>query len=164
MAYFSDGSATCSITPASAGNISCSSDERLKKNIELFSDLTSLDKILQLSTVTYEWKNLDNGRYTGYLAREIEKLAPEFVKTDDRGYLQVSYTGFIPWITGAIKALYGQIQEQSRNIVSVQDLKADKAEIEQLKSENAALKAKAAREYSEIKARIERIEKILNSN
>lgn len=153
VGYFSDGTATCSVTPnLGASGVSCSSDERLKKNIESISDLDSLEKILQLHTVTYEWKNIDNGRHTGYIAQEVEKLAPEFVNTDSRGYKQVSYTGFIPWITGAIKALYISTQEQGRSIASMQNEKVDRSEaeikmkkieveIDQLRTENALLKA-----------------------
>ena len=121
IATFTAGSATCTLTPTAGGSLACSSDKRLKKNIETFPDMDSLDKILKLRTVTYNWRNVDNGRHTGYIAQEIEKVAPEFVRTGDDGYKQVSYSGFIPWITGAIKSFYGEFKILVARVVSLED-------------------------------------------
>lgn len=138
VAYFQDGAASCSIIPTNAGSVTCSSDERLKRNIQSVSDALSLESILKLRTVTYEWKHKGNERHTGYVAQEVEKIAPEFINTDANGYKQVSYSAFIPWITGAIKEMYYRLSSQ-------QD------EVSRLKQENA-----------ELKARLEKIEKALN--
>ena len=135
VAHFSDGAQTCSITPSTAGNISCSSDQRLKKDITPFDDVTSLENILQLNTVTYHWKTGDDKLHTGYIAQEVEKVAPEFVVTGKDGMKQVSYVGFIPWITGAIKAIYAKLLGHESEI------SAQGARIQTLESENAALKA-----------------------
>lgn len=153
VGHFSDGTQSCSIRPATAGSVSCSSDERLKKNIQMVEDSTSLETLLKLQTVTYEWRSVDDGRHTGYIAQEVEKIAPEFVNTGSDGLKQVSYTGFIPVITGAIKELHKkflihdeQIGAQNRQIAG----KADKTELEILRKENA-----------ELRARLDRIEKTL---
>lgn len=155
VGYFSDSSQSCSIRPSTAGNISCSSDERLKKNIEPVDDVFALENILKLQTVTYEWRSVDNGRHTGYIAQEVEKIAPEFVTTGSDGLKQVSYTGFIPLITGAIKELHNkllghdeQLATQARQIAAM----AEKKELEILKKENA-----------ELRARLDRVEKMLES-
>lgn len=146
VGLFSDGTQSCSVRPATAGSISCSSDERLKKNIQTVDDSASLETILKLQTVTYEWKSVDDGRHSGYIAQEVEKVAPEFVINGSDGFKQVSYTGFIPLITGAIKELHGRIKTQALQIAS----KADEAELESLRKENA-----------ELRNRLERIEKTL---
>lgn len=130
VATFSDGTATCSITPAIAGNITCSSDQRLKRDIASVSDLWSLDKILALNTVTYRWKNSDPV-HTGFIAQEIEKILPEFVSEDSRGYKQVSYVGLIPLITGAIKAVNDKLESLKNLLAS----KAEQSEVEVLKKQ-----------------------------
>lgn len=165
VGYFSDGSASCSITPSTLGSVSCSSDERLKKNIEFFSDLTSLERILKLQTVTYEWKNIHNGRHTGYIAQQVEKVAPELVTESKDGYKQVSYSGFIPWITGSIKALYVRavaLQDQVKGIVDrlfyLEEKDKDKdREIASLKIENETLK----KDNDVMKSRLDKIEAML---
>jgi hypothetical protein len=145
IATFADGGATtCTVTPASTG-FACSSDERLKKNIETFSDSASLENILQLRTVTYDWRSVDNGRHTGYIAQELEKVVPELVRTGEDGFKQVNYTGLVPWITGAIKAFYAEFKTsdeiKSREIASVKAENAElKARLDQQEKELAAIK------------------------
>lgn len=155
VATFADGGATtCTVTPASTG-FACSSDERLKKNIENFPDSSSLENILQLRTVTYDWRSVDNGRHTGYIAQELEQIAPEFVRTGEDGLKQVNYTGLVPWITGAIKAFYLEFKTSN-------EIKS--REIASVKSENLALKTistKLEHENAELKNRLDQQEKEL---
>jgi len=147
VAHFSDGTQTCSITPSTAGNISCSSDQRLKKDITPFDDVTSLENILQLNTVTYHWKTGDDKFHTGYIAQEVEKVAPEFVVTGKDGFKQVSYVGFIPWITGAIKAIYAKFNArfealENQNAALEKENAALKTQLEQQAKELSAIKQK----------------------
>ncbi|WP_413570073.1 tail fiber domain-containing protein [Bdellovibrio sp. HCB117] len=163
VGFFTDGTASCSIRPATAGSVSCSSDERLKKNVTGFSDATSLENILKLNTVTYEWRSVDNGRHTGYIAQEVEKIAPEFVTTGNDGYKQVSYSGFIPWITGAIKELNKKLM---LGMASKADKEMVENKIQTLELEVLAkdLKIKMLEEENlQIKARLEKIEKALGA-
>lgn len=146
VAYFSDGAASCSIKPSTAGNIACSSDRRLKKNIESVPDALLLEKILKLETVSFEWKHGAQGRQTGYIAQDIEKVAPELVETGADGSKQVSYGGFIPWLSGAVKALYTYDLAHSRDITDLQtQIKNQNAEIQTLKKENQALQLRLER-------------------
>jgi len=176
VGYFSDGTATCSITPATAGSVSCSSDERLKKNIKEFTDSLSLENVLKLKTVTYEWKNINNGRHTGYIAQEVEKVAPEFVTTGKDGFKQVSYTGFIPWITGAIKAFYSEFKAVVARVMNLEEkekvnerviasVKAEaKAENAALKKETLTLKTETLalkKENELMKTKLDKIEKLI---
>jgi hypothetical protein len=162
IATFADGGATtCTVTPASTG-FACSSDERLKKNIETFSDSASLENILQLRTVTYDWRSVDNGRHTGYIAQELEEVAPEFVRTGEDGFKQVNYTGLVPWITGAIKAFYGEFKAS----IGAVNYKAVVLESKTLalESKTYALEAKNTailQENAELKARLDQQEKEL---
>jgi len=82
------GTTSCSVT---SGGLSCSSDIRLKENIEQISD--GLDKVLGLRGVTYQWKKRnanDHIRQTDFIAQELEKVAPDLVAVGPRGYKQVN--------------------------------------------------------------------------
>jgi hypothetical protein len=148
VAKFQNADGTCTLTPAAAGSgIACSSDARLKENFTDVQGSFALDRILKLQAVTYNFKtDPSEKRHTGYLAQEIQKVAPEFVRQNEDGFLQVYYDGLIPWITEAIKTLDKHIAE-----LKTKDSVKDR-EIASLKAENA-----------EIKARLERIEKRIQS-
>jgi hypothetical protein len=74
----------------------CSSDARLKKNVVALSN--ALDKLTSLRPVSYEWRkeefperHFGAGKQTGLIAQEVEKVLPELVATDEKGYKAVSY-------------------------------------------------------------------------
>ena len=94
---------TCSIN-ASTG-ISCSSDERLKTNItDLNSD--TLDKVLSLKTVTYNWKTDENGKpMIGFIAQDLQSQFPELVSENIDGMLSVNYAQITPVIVEAIREM-----------------------------------------------------------
>ena len=56
------------------------SDIRLKENIEPLNN--SLEKLLQLSGVTYSWIGQE-GKRIGFIAQEVEKVIPELVFTNN---------------------------------------------------------------------------------
>ena len=103
------------------GTINGSSDARLKTNINTMTG--SLDNILKLRGVTFNWKESSNPTKTqyGFIAQEVEKVFPDLVGTDSNGYKTVNYIGVIPVLTEAIKT--------------------QQEEIESLKSENEQLKS-----------------------
>ena len=88
----------------------CSSDERLKKNITPFSPV--LDRLTQLTPVTYNWRadeftdrHLGTSLQTGLIAQEVELQIPELVVTDDKGFKQIVFQ-YLPFYTiQAIKEL-----------------------------------------------------------
>ncbi|MBC7467453.1 MAG: tail fiber domain-containing protein [Bdellovibrio sp.] len=155
VAKFQNADGTCTMTPASSGSgIACSSDERLKENFQDVTGTFALNHILQLQAVTYNFKTSStHNRRTGYKAQDVQKVAPEFVRQNEDGLLQVYYDAFIPWITEAIKTLHSRVAgienhqvSQDRQIASVKaeaNAKAAKleAENEKLKLENAAIKS-----------------------
>lgn len=103
------------------GTINGSSDARLKTNINTMTG--SLDNILKLRGVTFNWKESSNPTKTqyGFIAQEVEKVFPDLVGTDSNGFKTVNYSGVIPVLTEAIKT--------------------QQEEIESLKSENEQLKS-----------------------
>ncbi|HVE81067.1 MAG TPA: tail fiber domain-containing protein [Candidatus Dormibacteraeota bacterium] len=77
---------------------SCSSDERLKKNITNVSDI--LSSFGQLKVVNYDWRsdefpeyNFGTATQTGLIAQDVELLFPSLVSTDSNGYKTLDYTG-----------------------------------------------------------------------
>ncbi|MFH6936275.1 tail fiber domain-containing protein, partial [Flavobacterium sp. FlaQc-30] len=95
-----------------------SSDRRFKKDITPITN--ALDKIMKIDGVGYNWKadefkemSFDQRHQLGVIAQDIEKVLPEAVTVDDKGYYSVSYTTIIPVLVEAVK-------EQQNEILSLQ--------------------------------------------
>jgi hypothetical protein len=125
------------------------SDERLKDIRAPFT--RGLNDLLGLNTIYFNYKkdnalNLpSNKEYVGIKAQDVQKVIPEAVSKDKEGYLHVSNDSIIWTAINAIKELYyklighdKQLEIHTRQIAS----KAEKSEVEQLRVENAALKAR----------------------
>ncbi len=169
VANFQNADGTCTITPASSGSgIACSSDERLKENFQEVTGAFALDRILQLQAVTYNFKTSSpDNRRTGYKAQDVQKVAPEFVRENQDGLLQVYYDAFIPWITEAMKTLYSRITGiEGQQRAQAEMIDAQARNIASVQAENAKLKANDLakdEKIKELEQRLERIEKSLNS-
>jgi hypothetical protein len=82
------------INGANGGTCTCSSDERLKKNIEPLPSATALEQMLKLRGVSFEWKNPEEhqnhaGTQTGVIAQDVEKVIPQWVGEDKKGFKTV---------------------------------------------------------------------------
>ena len=84
------------------------SDERYKKNITPIEG--SLNKILELEGVEYEWKK-NNEKTIGFIAQEVGSILPEIVFEDKEGYLSIDYSKVTPVLVNAIKEQQVQINE-----------------------------------------------------
>jgi len=98
------------------------SDARWKKNVSTLSTSSSLDKIMALTPVTYEWKTdefpdmkFTTGTQLGFIAQDVENIIPEVVTTDNNGYKGISYEKIVPVLTSAI-------QEQQKEIESLKTM------------------------------------------
>lgn len=107
------------------------SDLRYKRNIA--SVESSLQKILNIRGVTYDWrtdefpeKEFTTDKQLGVIAQEVETQFPEAVHTDKNGYKSVSYTSLVAPLIEAVKELF----------VS----KADVQRVEKLELENQEMK------------------------
>jgi hypothetical protein len=125
-----------------------SSDRRLKENISPLDD--SLEKILQLQGVEYDWKDkrvFSDKHQIGLIAQDVEKVYPEVVVTDSKtGLKAIAYAQLISPIIEAIKFLNDRVAwlfaENDRQAKDIKTLQSDSAEID---------------------ARMDRIEKTINS-
>lgn len=89
------------------------SDIRLKKDFRPVQN--SFVRLSQLKGYTYLWKNEKMKELqTGFIAQDIQKVFPELVTTDDKGFLSVNYVGLIPHLVEANKIL----QKQNEDLLS----------------------------------------------
>jgi hypothetical protein len=89
------------------------SDKKLKKNIKPLKG--SLEKILRLRGVTFDWKSTENpgflsGNQTGMIAQEVEGIFPEWVGEHADGTKYIAVTGFEAHMIECIKTLHEEIE------------------------------------------------------
>ncbi|MBL7664795.1 MAG: tail fiber domain-containing protein [Bacteriovoracaceae bacterium] len=130
---------------ASANSFVYSSDIRLKQNVEPIDN--ALEKILSLQGVEFEWKK-DGKQDVGFIAQDVQKIEPKLVETlpQKEAYLAVKYGNITAILVEAVKEIKTMIDELFDN---------DK----ELKRELASVKA----ENEELKKRLDRLEKKLDS-
>ena len=94
---------------ASCGLLVCS-DLRYKRNIIPLNN--SLENILKINGVRYDLrkeefpeKNFSNQPQIGFIAQDLEKIFPEMVFTDEKGYKSVDYARLTPVLVEALKEL-----------------------------------------------------------
>ncbi len=97
------------------------SDVRYKDEIAPLDN--GLDSILKIDAYKYFYKteefpemNFSNKKQIGFIAQELEKVLPEVVKTDDKGYKSVNYAQVTPMLLQGIKELNSVVEQQSNVI------------------------------------------------
>ena len=131
----------------------CSSDARLKTNILPFAPI--LDRLVKLQPVHFDWNTeqypdyqFGAGRNSGLLAQDVEKVFPEMVSADARGFKTVNYTE-LPYLTlAAIRelktendSLRTQLSERQRELEELrQEVEARLARLERPPSHRAKKK------------------------
>lgn len=124
----------------------------MKKDFEIIPD--SLEKILTLNGYYYYWnRGSDKAKKIGLKAQEVEKVFPEVISKGNDGFLSVSYNHLVAVVIEAIKEFYEEFK-----ILKSSD-EAREHEIAAMTIENAV----KDKEIVELKARLDKIEKILNS-
>jgi len=99
-----------------ANNFVTASDRRLKKDVRPLSFSTG-----GLPTA-YEYKWVSNDvSDIGFLADEVEAIAPSCVFTDDAGYKAVNYGKLVPLCFAAIKELQSRVSELEEAVKSPQN-------------------------------------------
>jgi len=101
-------------TFTATGDISSSSDVRLKTNIKTLTN--SLEKILSIRGVEYDRIDLDGKHQIGVIAQEIEEIAPELVSEDENGFKSVSYGNITALLIEAVKELSAKVKELESKI------------------------------------------------
>ena len=109
------------------------SDIRLKEDIKPLEG--SLNRIMHLQGVSFYWKDKKRGGglQRGFIAQDVEKVIPEWVKIDQDGYKWLEKQGVEAILVEAIKEQQSIIQTQQ---LQIDGLKArlDKLEREQIQT------------------------------
>ncbi len=95
----------------------CSSDERLKKDIQPIENV--LDKLAKLRPVTFSMRKEEfpeygfgEGTSYGLIAQEVEKIFPDLVEIDQNGYKMVKYGPELSMLTlAAVSELNSEVQK-----------------------------------------------------
>ncbi|HBX50880.1 MAG TPA: hypothetical protein DEH02_07415 [Bacteroidales bacterium] len=117
------------------------SDVRYKKDINPIT--SALNNVLKIQGVTYHWRkdefkdlNFNNTLQYGVIAQELEKIFPELVNTDTKGYKSVDYAKLTPVLVEAIKEQQ-KIIANMQSVVANQQIANDKlkADVEKIKQQ-----------------------------
>jgi len=100
------------------GNLSVSSDERLKTDIASFD--RSLAAVLEIDPINYRWREetgFDTEHvYSGFSAQDIQEVIPEAVGVDKDGMLTLTDRPILAAVVNAVKALNANIVGLSETI------------------------------------------------
>jgi hypothetical protein len=130
----------------------CSSDMRLKQNIRPF--LPILGKLIQLRPVSYDWRSEEHPEFhfgseraNGLIAQEVEKVFPDMVATDERGYKAVNYSELPLLLLQAVRELKSEndtLRQERANDQQqlLETLRQQQQMIQQLQSELDGFKAR----------------------
>ena len=95
-----------------------SSDQRLKKNIELIEN--PMEKVESLRGVSFDWRKDSKSDY-GFIAQEVQRSIPEIVKKGPgQETLSVDYVKIVPVLVEAIKKQQIEIEELKNRIKELQ--------------------------------------------
>lgn len=96
-----------------SGTVVQSSDIRLKENIKNIDNAS--DKLERISGVYFNWRD-SKKTAVGVIAQEVQKVLPEVVSEDNKGYLNVDYGGIVPLLIETVKEQKSTIQNLEKRI------------------------------------------------
>lgn len=129
LASYALSTSTTACNPSSA---------KLKDNIKDFESNKGIEDVLKLRPVTFTYKpNMKiSGNQVGFIAEEVYKVVPEAVGLDSKGQpYNVDYSKIVPSLTKAIQDIWHKLTGYDQRI------------------------AKLEKENSELKARLDKLEK-----
>jgi len=88
-------------------NVTAYSDEKLKKNLEVIPN--ALEKVQTLTGYTFDRKDIE-GRQTGLIAQDVQKILPEAV-VEHEGTLSLAYGNLVGLLVEAIKELKQEVED-----------------------------------------------------
>lgn len=107
-------------------DIRFTSDGRLKKDVKNIRQ--ALTKIKKLRPVTYRWKSNDE-MDQGLIAQEVQKVYPELVLENDRGFLSVNYIMLTPMLIRSVQELDDENRSLKKDLAQ---LKNEQKKVNQL--------------------------------
>ena len=101
-----------------SGTVLQASDERLKENIYTIDNAS--DRLDAIDGVYFNWKEKEERRI-GVIAQQVQKVLPEVVSEDNKGYLNVDYGGLAPLLIETIKEHKSIINDLEKRISQLED-------------------------------------------
>jgi hypothetical protein len=106
------------------------SDLRLKRDVrDLTASLDVFEALSSLRGVTFSWdttveavRNMGSQRELGLIAQDVERVLPEAVRTDTRGYRAVDYAKLTAFLVEVAKAQQAEIERLEARVVSTDAL------------------------------------------
>jgi hypothetical protein len=133
-----------------AGNITASgfvnsSDIRYKKNIHALEN--PIGNLLKINGVRYDWrvlefpeKHFSEKNQIGFIAQELEKIYPEMVFTDEKGFKSVDYARLTPVLVEAVKDLVLKNEalknQHEKSVSRLNELEEKMGKLEALSTKN----------------------------
>ena len=112
-----------------------SSDLRLKKEIRPLE--SSLEKVLKLKGVSYEWRAEDypdrgfsKRKQIGLVAQDVEEIIPELVNTNGSGFKSISYDRLTAVLVEAVKEL--KLENEQLKALLLKKVKKQQSRIDEL--------------------------------
>jgi len=125
------------------------SDRRYKKNFLSISneEESALDKILKIEGIYFDWRNdefpqkkFSRSRDMGVIAQDVQKVFPEAVVVDKKGYFSVAYSKLVAPLIESVRELFSNEKELRREVASLREnLKSIESKNKDLESQNRAL-------------------------
>ena len=120
------------------GNWSGIADRRLMDQVQQVNSEEMLEKVLELSAISYDLQPEDhNTSVIGFDGAELKKVRPDLVKTNAEGYLEATYGDMDPMLVEAIKALNNKIESLEKENL---ELKNQLRIVDELKAEMQAIR------------------------
>lgn len=110
------------LTTDASGNVTASSDERLKTDIAPFA--AGLAEVAQINPISYKWtaaSGLDRlNRYSGFSAQNVEAAIPEAVGVGGNGFLSIQDRPIIAALVNAVKELKSQNEALTARVAALE--------------------------------------------
>ena len=106
VAHFENSTGSCYINPTTT-SLSCSSDLRLKDNINALATSSGIATLMQLNPVTYNWTTepATTSPHTGFIAQQVLPIIPDLVSQGPDGYYTLNYAGFTTYLVKAVQEI-----------------------------------------------------------
>jgi len=103
-----------------SGNVSVSSDERLKDIQAVYTD--GIESLMNIEPITFKWNEASGFEtltdYIGFSAQNVQENIPGTVGEDKHGFLTLSDRGILATVVNALKEVWGVVTETETTAAS----------------------------------------------